>query len=50
MNTNLCQELDVDFEEVEVENVLHIPTSKSPHWNSIICEVLKIVLVFLRVH
>ena len=51
MNTNVCQELDADFKEVEVEKVLlHIPNGKSPHWNNITNEVLKIVLEFLRVH
>ena len=47
VNTNICQELDADFKEVEVEKVLlHIPNGKSPHWNNITNEVLKIVLVF----
>ena len=30
VNTNICQEWDVDFEEVEVENVLlHLPMVKA---------------------
>ena len=37
MNRNICQELDVDFEEVEMEKVLlHLPNSKSPRWDDII--------------
>ena len=41
-NANICQELDVDFEEVEVENVLlHPPNGKSPGWDGITNEVFE---------
>ena len=42
VNANICQELDADFKEVEVENVLlHLPNGKSPSWDDITNEVFK---------
>ena len=42
MNTNICQQLDADFEEAEVEKVLlHLPNGKSPGWDGITNEVFK---------
>ena len=42
MNANICQELDADFEEVEVENVLlHLPNGKSLGWDGITNKVFK---------
>ena len=36
VNTNICQGLDADFEEIEVEKVLlHLPNGKSLGWDGI---------------
>ena len=42
MNTNICKELDADFEEAEVEKVLlHLRNGKIPCWDGITNEVFK---------
>ena len=41
-DANICQVLDVDFEEAEVEKVLlHLPNGKSPNWDGVTNEVFK---------
>ena len=42
VKTNICQELDVNFEEAEVEKVLlNLPNGKSPGLDSITNEIFK---------
>ena len=42
VNTNICQELDVDFEEAKAEKVLlHLLNGKSPSWDGVTKEVFK---------
>ena len=51
MNINICQDLDVDLKEVEVEKVLlHLPNGKSHDWDGVTNEVFKTYVGILRVH
>ena len=51
MNTNICQALDANSEEAEVENVfLNLRNGKSPGWDGITNEVFKKYALCLRVH